>query len=270
MEMKTIVMLTVLALIPLEPAAFAVEIVGHRGAAHDAPENTLPSLKLGLEQHADAVEIDIYLTKDGKIVVMHDNNTKRTAGVDKRIDQQTLAELRKLDAGRWKGKQWAGTRIPTLEEVLAIIPAGKRLFIEIKCGPEVLPELQAVLDGSGKRGRVAIIGFGFDVVAQAKKRFPEIPVYWLYGFSGAEEIAYGNPSLSDLISRAKAAGLDGLDLNYEGPFGKEFVEQLAAAGMKLYVYTVDDPAEARRLAAMGLTGITTNRPGFLRNALEKP
>ena len=81
-------------------------------------------------------------------------------------------------------------------------------------------------------------------------------------------MAYGNPSLGDLIARAKAAGFDGLDLNYEGPFGKEFVDQLAAAGMKLYVYTVDEPADARRLAAMGLAGITTNRPGFLRQAVE--
>jgi glycerophosphoryl diester phosphodiesterase len=269
MEMKTIAMLTLLAFAPLEPAALAVEIVGHRGAAHDAPENTLPSLQLGLEQHADAVEIDVYLTRDGKIVVMHDATTARTAGVDKRIDQQTLAELRKLDAGRWKGEQWAGTRIPTLAEVLDIIPADRKLFIEIKCGPEILPELQAVLDRSGKRGRVVIIGFGFDVVEQAKQRFPEIPVYWLYDFSDEEKEAYGDLGLDALIAKAKAAGLDGLDVNSQGPFGKEFVDRLRAAGMKLYVYTVDDAAEARRLAALGLAGITTNRPGFLREELGR-
>ncbi len=267
MEIKNLVMLTLLAM-AFGSAASAVEIVGHRGAAHDAPENTLPSLKLGLEQGADAVEIDIYLSKDGKIVVMHDENTKRTTGVDKLIGEQTLAELRQLDAGRWKGEQWAGTRIPTLDEVLAIIPADRRLFIEIKKGPEILPELEAALDRSGKRDRVVIISFRFDSIEQAKKRFPGIPAYWLYGFSGREKRLYGNPALGDLIAKAKAAGLDGLDVNYQGPFGKEFVDQLAAAGMKLYVYTVDEPADARRLAAMGLAGITTNRPGFLRQAVE--
>lgn len=266
--MKTILIPIVLAVMALAPRAFAVEIVGHRGASHDAPENTLPSLKLGWEQNADAVELDIFLTKDGKIVVIHDDNTKRTAGVDKRVDEQTLAEVRSLDAGRWKGEQWAGTRIPTLEEVLAIIPAGKGLFIEIKCGPEVLPELQAVLDRSGKRGQVVIISFGFDVVEQAKKRFPEVPVYWLYGFSEREKQAYGNPTLADLIAKAKSAGLNGLDVNYQGSFGKEFVEQLTAAGMKLYVYTVNAPEDARRLAAMGLAGITTDRPAYLRQALD--
>jgi glycerophosphoryl diester phosphodiesterase len=265
--MKTIMVLIVLAAMSLAPQALAVEIIGHRGASYDAPENTLPSFKLGWERNADAVELDIYLTKDGKIVVIHDDNTKRTAGADKRVVEQTLAELRSLDAGRWKGEQWAGTRIPTLEEVLAIIPAGKRLFIEIKCGPEILPELQTLLDRSGKRGQVVIISFGFDVVERAKKRFPEVPVYWLYGFSEREKQAYGNPSLADLIAKAKSAGLDGLDVNYQGPFGTEFVEQLAAARMKLYVYTVDSPDDARRLAAMGLAGITTNRPGYLRKEL---
>lgn len=267
MEINTLATLTLLAMTALTPPLLAVEIVAHRGASHDAPENTLPAVKLGWEQNADAVEIDVFLSKDGKSVVIHDEDTERTAGVKKRVDQQTLAELRALDAGRWKGEQFAGTRIPTLEEVLATVPAGKRLFIEIKCGPEILPELQTVLDHSGKRGRVVIISFGFDVVEQAKKRFPEAPVYWLYHFSEEEKKAYGNPSLADLIAKAQSAGLEGLDLNYRGPFGKEFIEQLTAAGMKLYVYTVDSPEDARRLTAIGVAGITTNRPAFLREAL---
>jgi glycerophosphoryl diester phosphodiesterase len=257
-----------LAAILAPPQSRAVEIVAHRGASHDAPENTLPAAKLGWERNADAVEVDIYLTQDGKIAVIHDDNTKRTAGVDKRVDEQTLAALQALDAGRWKGEQWAGTHIPSLDEVLAAIPAGKRLFIEIKCGPEVLPELEAALDRSGKRGQVVIIAFGFPVAEQAKRRFPKIPVYWLYGFSDREKKAFGDPSLTALIAKAKAAGLDGLDVNYRGPFDQTFVEQLAAEGMKLYVYTVNQPEDARRLAAMGVAGITTDRPAFLRESLE--
>jgi glycerophosphoryl diester phosphodiesterase len=267
MEINTFANLFVLAMMALAPPLLAVEIVAHRGASHDAPENTLPAVKLGWEQNADAVEIDVFLSKDGKIVVIHDDDTGRTAGVKKRVDEQTLAELRALDAGSWKNARLAGTRIPTLEEVLATVPAGKRLFVEIKCGPEILPELQGVLDLSGKRGQVVIISFGFDVVEQAKKRFPEVPVYWLYHFSDEEKRTYGNPSLADLIAKAKSVGLHGLDLNYQGPFGKEFVEQLTAAGMKLYVYTVDSPEDARRLTAIGVTGITTNRPAYLREAL---
>src|SRR6476661_5646642 len=123
-----------------------VEIVAHRGASAEAPENTLPSFKLGWEL-ADADELDIYLSKDGEAVVMHDASTKRTAGLDKLVADQTLAELKALDAGSWKAPSWTGTRIPTLAEVLALVPEGKRLFIEIKAGPEVIPALEKAVKG---------------------------------------------------------------------------------------------------------------------------
>src|SRR5438445_6957075 len=110
-----------------------MEIIAHRGASYDAPENTLASVKLAWEQKADAVEIDVHLSKDGSIVVIHDANTSKVAGVRKRVSDQTLAELKGLDVGRWKGPKWASERIATLDEVLATVPERKRLFIEIKC-----------------------------------------------------------------------------------------------------------------------------------------
>ena len=151
--------LLVLTLLTLQPAAFATEIVAHRGASFDAPENTLPAVRLAWEKNADAVEVDIHLSLDGKIVVIHDDNTKRTAAVDKLVSEQTLATLKKLDAGSWMDPQWKGTTIPTLEETIATVPAGKRLFIEIKCGVEVVPELERVIEESGKRDQVVVIGF---------------------------------------------------------------------------------------------------------------
>src|SRR4051812_33505820 len=81
-----------------------VEIVAHRGASYDAPENTVAAIKLAWEQKADASEFDVYLTKDGQIVISHDANTKRTTGVDKKVAEQTLEEIRRLDAGKWKGE----------------------------------------------------------------------------------------------------------------------------------------------------------------------
>jgi glycerophosphoryl diester phosphodiesterase len=123
----------------------AVEIIGHRGASHDAPENTLASIRLAWKQNADASETDVHLTKDGQIVVIHDFNTRRVGGRNRKVVDQTLAELKQLDVGRWKGEQWAGERIPTLAEYLAAIPDGKRLLIEIKCGPEIVPRLVQVI-----------------------------------------------------------------------------------------------------------------------------
>lgn len=111
-----------LLLLGLVAQTSAVDIIGHRGASHDAPENTLAAFKLGWEQGADAVELDIWLTKDGKIVCLHDADTKRTTGVLKKAADSTLAELRTLDAGTWKDAKWRGEKIPTLTEALAAIP----------------------------------------------------------------------------------------------------------------------------------------------------
>jgi glycerophosphoryl diester phosphodiesterase len=246
----------------------AVEIVGHRGASYDAPENTLPSVELGFEQEADAVEVDVYLSKDGKVVVLHDDNTRRVAGVDRKVVDQTAAELTALDAGLWKGAQWKGTKIPLLSEVLELVPAGKKLVVEIKCGPEILPELERVLDASGKRDQNIIISFNYNAITGAKELMPDLPAYWLYGFSSRERSHYGITGLDDLIQRAKDGKLDGLDIKYDGPFDAAFVEKLSKGGMELYVYTVNDPAVAKKLAAMGVKGITTDRPGWLREQLE--
>src|SRR6478752_5983209 len=137
----TVTALALSAALPATADDRPVEIVGHRGASYDAPENTVASVKLAWEQKADAAEFDVYRTKDGKIVVIHDKDTKRTAGgVNKVVAESTLAELRALDVGKWKGEKYAGERIPTLAEVLATVPAGKKVFIEVKPGPEVVPD----------------------------------------------------------------------------------------------------------------------------------
>src|SRR5262245_24153707 len=99
-----------------------LEIIAHRGASHDAPENTVASFQEAWRQKADSAELDIQLTKDGRIVVLHDSTTKRTTGTDLKVSEQTLAELRKLDAGSWKGEKFKGEKLPTLAEMLATAP----------------------------------------------------------------------------------------------------------------------------------------------------
>src|SRR5262245_27030179 len=111
-----------------------MEIIAHRGASHEAPENTLAAIHLAWEQQADAVEIDVRLSQGNRLVVLHDGTTAKTAGVNKPVHRQTLAELLQLDVGRWKGPRWAGQRVPILAEALDSVPGGKRLFVEIKCG----------------------------------------------------------------------------------------------------------------------------------------
>jgi len=243
--------------------ARAVEFVGHRGASHDAPENTLASFRLGWQQ-AEACELDIHLTKDGQVLVSHDFNTKRTTGVDHKIAESTLAELRALDAGQWKGPQWAGEKLPTLAEVLALQPDRKRLFVEIKCGAEVLPELGRVVRAAGKQpGQVVLIGFKLETMQAAKKLYPDLTVLWLAGLKKNTP----PPKLADLVAQARAAGLDGLDLDYRLPIDAAGVKVVTDAKLQCYVWTVDEPAVARKLIAAGVKGITTNRPQWLREQL---
>ncbi|MEZ0254781.1 MAG: glycerophosphodiester phosphodiesterase [Chthoniobacter sp.] len=252
----------------LTVATHGVEIIGHRGASHDAPENTVASFKLGWEQHADADELDIYLSKDGQVVVMHDASTKRTTGVDKKIADSTLAELRELDAGSLKGEQWKGEKIPTLSEALATIPEGKRMFIEIKCGPEVLPALETVMKASGcKPEQMVIIGFSHPVMQQARQRFAQAPIYWIVSPKADKESGLF-PPIESLIAKAKDAGLSGLDLDAKYPLDAAAVAKVKEAGLRLYTWTVDDSALAQKLAAAGVDGVTTNRPGWLREQLK--
>lgn len=255
------------ALSCVSPELQAVKIIAHRGASWDAPENTVPSVELGFERGADAVEIDVYLSADGRVVAIHDADTKRVTGVRLEVEQSTVAELQKLDAGSWKGAQWAGTTIPTLEEVLDAVPDRGRLVIEIKGGEEVVPAVEAVLDASGKRRQAMIIAFSYPVIRAAKQRMPDVPSFWLYGFSRREAKAWGNPSLEDLLAKAVDAQLDGLNLRADGPFDKAFVDSVHAAGMRLLVWTENDPASARRLVEQGVDAITTDRPAFLRREL---
>jgi glycerophosphoryl diester phosphodiesterase len=250
---------------PASTAARTTEFVGHRGASYDAPENTMSSFRLAWSQGVKAIELDIHLTKDGALVVSHDADTKRTTGVDRVIEESTLADLRSLDAGSWKGAQWAGERLPTLAEALATIPEDGRCFIEVKKGAEVIPTLAKVIRESGKRPeQLAIISFQLDAVAEAKRELPQIEALYLASVKRDTTTGAWTPSIDELIGKAKDAKVDGLDLSFNAPLDAESVRKIRAAGLGLVVWTIDDPQVARRMVELGVDGITTNRPAWLR------
>lgn len=224
-------------------------------------------MKLAWSQKADAGELDIFLSKDGKIVVLHDKDTKRVAGVDRLVADQTFAELRQLDVGSWKGKQFAGEKIPTLEEMLATVPAGRRMFVEIKTGPEIVPELDRVLKASGlKPAQTPIISFNAPVVAAMKKRRPDLEAYWIVSMKPNK--GRKPPTLESLLATAKSVNADGLDLSAAPMLDKPFADKIKAAGLKLYVWTVNELDVAKRMVEIGVDGITTDRPGWLREQLR--
>ncbi|MBA4066463.1 MAG: glycerophosphodiester phosphodiesterase [Isosphaera sp.] len=232
-----------------------IEIVAHRGASFDAPENTLAAFRLAWHQHADAVECDVRLTRDGRLVVIHDPDSARVAGVDRPVADQTLAELRRLDVGR-------GERVPILGEVLATVPAGKRVYVEVKAGPEAVPELDRVLAASGLGPlQMVAISFSADVVAAAKAARPDRPAYLVAELTDRTTAA-------ELIATATAIRADGLDLSANpAVLDAAFAAAVRAAGLKLCVWTVNDADLAREMVGVGVGAITTDRPGWLRGAL---
>lgn len=245
-----------------------MELLAHRGESYIAPENTLAAFNLAWKNGVKVVELDIYLTPDKKIVCIHDAKTGRTAGgVDLPVKETSSEELRKLDFGKWKGEQYAGERIPFLSEALATIPAGGKMFVEIKCSVEILPYLKDVIDKSGKRPQVVIISFSVDVVAASKKLMPDLQTYWLQSPAKDPTTKELLPYDHKLIQTALDNHLDGLDLNYM-MFTKDFADAIKAAGLVLWTWTVDDPAEAKHQMELGVDGMATNRSKWMKEQLQ--
>jgi len=246
-----------------------VEIIAHRGSSFLAPENTLAAAQLAWQEGADAVEGDFRITKDGHLVCIHDESLKRTAGIDRLVSNCTLDELRTYDVGRWKGEQFAGQNICTLEELLATVPRGKRFFVELKShGREIVdPVRQALARSSLERAQIVLICLDLATITVVKRAIPECPAYWVVSAQKVSDTFSAWPELQTLL-RAKFLNLDGLDLQSIWPIDTTIIRDLKNGGLKLGVWTVDDPAMARLWIDLGVRSITTNRPGWLRNQLR--
>lgn len=255
---KTILSLTILLMTSLLINS-QVSIIAHRGASWIAPENTLTSSRLAWEKSADAVECDIWMSGDNKIICIHDATTKRTTGEEFRVNETDSKVLRKLDAGSFKDEIYRGEKLPFLHELIKTVPKGKELVVEIKCGTEVLSGLSTTINKYGKGREISFICFNFDVIAETKKLFPGKRCYWLC--SNAD-------LLEATLSRIPGAGLEGISLTYR-LIDEDVMKKASELGLEVFAWTVDDPDEARRLIALGVKGITTNRPGWLREQINK-
>src|SRR5256714_9567183 len=161
------------AMCALSSTSWGQLIIGHRGASHDAPENTIASYKLAIEQGADGFEGDYWLCKGGHILDLHDKDTKRVAGKKLVVTTAPFKQLRALDIGSWKDPKWHAERIPTLEEVLTIVPTGKKVFLELKSGPQLAAPMAKVISKSHvSPEQIVLISFHDDAVAACKKEMP--------------------------------------------------------------------------------------------------
>lgn len=242
-------------------------IVAHRGASRNAPENTIPAFRLAWEQGADAIEGDFHLTKDGHVVCIHDGDTKRVSTTNRVVRNSTLADLRTLSIVHGPGDEFKGTIIPTISEVFATIPEGKTIYVEVKCGVEIIPELLKEIDKSGLNAeQVVVISFSESVIQELKSRAPQYRASWLCNFH-KQKSGEVTPSSETVLSTLKRIHADGLSSNTAVP--ESLIEAVRKQGYKWHVWTVDDPKTAKRMKALGAASITTNIPKILSEGLAE-
>jgi glycerophosphoryl diester phosphodiesterase len=245
-----------------------VMIVAHRGASRDAPQNTLPAFKLAWEQGADAIEGDFRLTKDGHIVCIHDGNTEKVATTNLVVHESTLAELRTLDVGTRHDEAFKGTGIPTISEVLATVPEGKRIYIEVKCGAEIIPSLLEEIKVSGlKPEQIAVISFNHEVIQEFKAKAPQYKAFLLYSFNERKN-GQIMPPLARVMHTLKQVRADGLFSSTNVPL--PVIEAVRQQGYEWHAWTINDLTEARRMTGMGAQSIITDVPGYMKKHLGEP
>jgi len=233
-------------------------IVAHRGASKDAPENTLEAFRLAWLQNADAIEGDFRLTKDDQIVCMHDENTLRTCGEKLVVSESSYSELCRLDAS-FQFDNIPSQSVPLLSDVFKTVPDNKAVYIEVKCGPEIVPALiTAIINSNLRKEQISIIAFDTSVIKALKSVAPHIKANLLY------DVALPVDS-SELLDRLKITKADGLGSNNMN--SKELIDVITQAGFEYHSWTVDDSKTAKKLLEWGVNSITTNRPGYLKQQL---
>lgn len=230
-------------------------IFAHRGASADAPENTLAAFKLALEQGADGIELDAKLTADGEVVVIHDRTVDRTTNGTGYVSQMTLAQLRQLDAGAWKGAAFKGSTIPTLAEVLEAF--GNRLLINIELtnygSPEDgLPEKAArLVQACQVEHSVLFSSFLPSNLTIIRQTLPQVPLAILARPGPA---GWRNRSAHSRETAPEFLHPHFLDTS------KRLIDRERSAGRQVTAWTVNHPFLMRRLMHAGVAGLITDNP----------
>ncbi|KOU59543.1 glycerophosphodiester phosphodiesterase [Streptomyces sp. MMG1533] len=259
-------------------AATRPTVIAHRGASAYAPENTLAAVDKAAALGIDWVENDVQRTKDGELVVLHDDNLRRTTDVEEvfpgrapwKVRDFTAAEIAHLDAGSWFGPAYRGARVPTLKQYVRRVEVHhQKLLLEIK-NPDLYPGIEGHtlkvlgnegwLDRQHLAGRLIVQSFGAASVRAVHELQPGVRTGFLGTPSVANLSAYAafadqiNPSHSSLSGRYVSAVH-----SFKGPHGRP---------LKVLTWTVDTAATARKVAGYGVDGVISNKPDVVRAALR--
>jgi glycerophosphoryl diester phosphodiesterase len=240
-------------------------VIAHRGDSAHRPENTLASFASALEVGAGIVELDVQLTSDGEVVVIHDPEVDRTTDGHGDVRRMTLAEVRTLSAGfadRF-GDTWSGERVPTLGEALALVHGRARVMIEIK-KDSVTDDAEGGIEArtiaevrrQGLTDQVALISFEHRALVRCRDQAPEIVRGHLFGRTTPREV----------LEASRDADC-GIVMPHKSQLRDEIAEPVHQAGLKLATWVVDEPEELKAIAPFGLYGVGSNRPGVLLQAL---
>jgi len=242
-------------------------LFAHRGASAHAPENTIEAFRLAQDQGARCLEMDVHLTADEELVVIHDNSVARTTGRRGRVENMTLAELQRLDAGRKFSTDYGrtypyrdrGLKIPTLAEVLESFPR-MGMTLELKRTREgVANAVARLLEQKGASTRVIVASHEHELIADFRASAPHVAT----GFSKDEA--------RDLLMRLRDGNLSGYEAparffqvpEYKGlrrVVSKPVIEAVHALGGEVHVWTVNEPVHMKRLLDWGVDGIMTDDP----------
>lgn len=234
-------------------------VEAHRGDSSNAPENTLAAFRAAVELKARWIELDVHPTRDGALIVMHDDTVDRTTDGSGAIAALTLEEISRLDAGSWFDARFAGERVPQLRDVFDLVaPTATRINIEIKAAPPGLNVTRGVVEllrAYGKEREYVVSSFDLAALLEVQAAAPEITL----------ALIGGGP---DILEKAKQHGLPWVHA-YHLTANADFVAEAHAAGKRVNVWTVDDPETLPAWAAIGVDKICTNRPATMLAALSR-
>ncbi len=240
-------------------------VIAHRGDSAHRPENTLAAFAGALEVGATIVELDVQLTADREVIVLHDATLDRTTDGRGDVRQMSLAQVRAVSAGypAQFGSAWAGERVPTLAEALGLLRGRARVMIEVK-SESVTDQAEDGIEARsldvvrrlGVADQVAVISFDRRALLHLRGLAPEITRGHLFGRVTPEEA----------VVAARDVGCD-IVMPHKSQLSEAFAARARAEGLKLATWVVDEPEELRRIARLGLYGVGSNRPGVLLEAI---
>ena len=229
-------------------------VFGHRGASAVAPQNTLAAFELAAQQGAHGIELDVHLTRDGQLVVIHDFTVESTTDGAGAVADMTLAQLQKLDAGGWFSSEFAGERIPTLDEVFSAV--GDKLLINVEIKSSAAGIENAVVDcirHHHMEARVLISSFDADVLRRLRP-LTDVPLGYLFGFASQSQLA-------EMASFCAALH------PWHEQVDAVFVQRARELDCLVNVWTVNDRPRACQLEALGVNSIITDQPAEILAAL---